>query len=107
MAKNSNYLFSEDTSDEIQEWLGITKADIIMLIAVGLVFATWVVQIKPVQIIFIVAVSILCYYSSKLGMKHNPKVSKLTNLLKKISYPISSIIIIGAAIAVVLNLFHF
>lgn len=37
MAKN--YLFSEDTSEEVQEWLGITKADILMYVAGALVFA--------------------------------------------------------------------
>jgi hypothetical protein len=96
MAKN--YLFSEDTSEEVQEWLGITKADILIYLAVGLVFATWVIQIRPLQWLLTLGVVISCIFSTKLGIKHNPKISKFTNTLKLVVYPLFSLILIGAAI---------
>ena len=96
MAKN--YLFSEDTSEEVQEWLGITKADILMYLAVGLVFAVWVIQIRPLQWLFTFGVAVLCFFSTKLGIKHNPKISRFTNTLKLFGYPLFSLILVGAAI---------
>lgn len=96
MAKN--YLFSEDTSEEVQEWLGITKADILIYLAAGLVFATWVIQIKVVQWLLTIIVAVLCFYSTKLGMKRSPKISKFTNTLKFVGYPFFSLILIGIAV---------
>lgn len=96
MAKN--YLFSEDTSEEVQEWLGITKADILLYAAAALVFAAWVIQIKIVQWGLTLAVIALCFYSTKLGMQRSQKVSKFTNVLKVIAYPVFSLILVGIAI---------
>lgn len=98
MAKN--YLFSEDTSEEVQEWLGITKADILMYVAGALVFAAWVIQIKIVQWGLTLAVIALCFYSTKFGMKRSQKISKFTNVLKVIVYPVFSLILVGIAIFV-------
>lgn len=98
MAKN--YIFSEDTSEEVQEWLGITKADILIYLAGGLVFATWVIQIKAIQWLLTLIVVVLCFYSTKLGIKHNPKISKFTNTLKLVGYPLFSLILIGIAVFV-------
>jgi hypothetical protein len=95
-----NYLFSEDTPEEVQEWLGITKADILLYAATALVFAAWIIQIKIVQWGLTLAVIALCFYSTKLGMKRSQKVSKFTNIIKVMVYPVFSLILIGIAISV-------
>lgn len=98
MGKSKNYFFSEDTSDEIQEWLGITKADILFYLACGFIFMGWIVQIKVVQWSSILIATVLCYYSSKLGIMHNPKISKFMNTVKLIGYPLFGLLLIGFAI---------
>lgn len=93
-----NYLFSDNVSKELQEWLGLTKADILIYIATALVFVIWIIQVKIIQWGLILAVITLCFFSTKLGIEPSQKVSKFTNVVKLISYPFFSIILVGIAI---------
>ena len=85
--------------EELKEWLGITKADIILYLAFALAIAGCLLKnIMIFTILFILSI-ILGIYSAKLGMPRKKEVSNFTNIVKKLSYPfflfILFLIIIG------------
>lgn len=96
-------------NEELLEWLGLTLAD--LLVYLGLAAAgTMFLFTSPAVDASLAAIAILLsIIACPLGMKRNPKLSELTNVIKLISYPLCVGLIIAVVVAhyVIINLAFF
>jgi hypothetical protein len=74
---------------ELREWLSIAPADIPVWGAGVALGVMYFVKDVTVDIVLSVLVLGLTTLSCFIGMKHDDRVSKFTNLMKKIFYPVS------------------
>jgi hypothetical protein len=86
--------------DELREWLGIAPADIPVwgaVIALGVMYL-----VKPTIIEGVLSILAIGFttFSCFIGMKHDDRLSKLANLIKKIFYPAS---VLFCAVVIYLN----
>jgi hypothetical protein len=75
--------------NELREWLGILSADILVWGAVIALGAVYLVKSMAIDILLSVLAIGLMTFSCFIGMKHDDRLSKLADLIKKILYPAS------------------
>jgi hypothetical protein len=73
---------------EYKEWLGIAPADWPVYVATALLFLMYKADSFPVDVILALIALGLISWSCFIGMKHDPKVSRIANILKKVTYPV-------------------
>ena len=76
------------TKAEFREWLGLTKADLMVYIALFLVIAGCFLNSAMTFFLLFLGSIFFGSYAAMLGMPKNKNLSDFTNLMKKISYPI-------------------
>jgi hypothetical protein len=85
---------------ELREWLSMAPADIPVWGAAVAVGVMYFIKNSTVDIMLSVLVMGLTTFSCFIGMKYDDRVSTLTNLAKKIFYPVS--VLLGL-VAIYLN----
>lgn len=89
-------------NEELREWIGLKPADLLVYAAiaalVGMLFSVW----RMLDIGLAVLAVGCCIAACALGMKADPRLSRLTNLTKKLTYPA---FLIGALVFVFLFFF--
>lgn len=85
---------------ELREWLGIAPADIPVWGAVIALGVMYLVKSTTIDIVLSVLAIGLTIFSCFIGMKHDDRLSKLANLIKKIFYPVS---VLFCAVVIYLN----
>ncbi len=94
------------TKAELIEWFGVAKADWILYIAfILIVVGCFLNNLSLILILFLGGV-VLGIYSIVIGTKKNKDLSDLTNLIKKISYPLGMLILIIMIVAKFLFFFN-
>jgi hypothetical protein len=81
---------------ELQEWLGLTFADLLVYLGVAAIVGVYLVPNATAQIALAAVGLGLAIAACPLGMKVDPAVSRFTNLVKLLSYPLVVLIFIAA-----------
>ena len=81
---------------EAREWLGLTRADLLVYLGAAAIFAMFLVKDPRLSAALAVVGVVLALVACPLGMKRDPKVSRITNLVKLVSYPGCVLMAIGA-----------
>jgi hypothetical protein len=82
---------------ELQEWMGMTRADLCVYLAFAAVTAMFFVRSSAGDIGLAVVAFALTIASCPLGMKSDPDFEDVTNLMKVVSYP-AAVVIVAFAI---------
>lgn len=72
---------------EVREWLCLAPGDIPIWFAAGLVLAMKYVKNTTIDWIFTVIALSLSIFACFIGMKKDIRVSAITNIAKKVTYP--------------------
>jgi len=75
-------------SKELIEWLGLTGADGLTYLGLASAFASYFVTSIPLDLFLLGTGLILTLTACAIGMKADAGLSRLTNAMKMISYPI-------------------
>jgi hypothetical protein len=86
--------------NKLQEWFGIAPADVPVWGAVIALGVMYLVQSTTIDIALSVLAIGLTTSSCLIGMKYDDRLPKLTNLVKKIFYPVS---VLFCAVVIYLN----
>jgi len=81
---------------ELQEWLGLTVADVLVYVGAAALVGVYLVPNATAQVALAVLAVGLALVACPLGMKSDPAVSKFTNAVKLVTYPLVVLIFIGA-----------
>ena len=81
---------------ELMEWLGITPADLLVYLAIAAIGAMFFVHDATLDLVLAVAGVVLALAACPLGMARDPAVSKFTNAVKLVSYPLVVAIALAA-----------
>ena len=81
---------------ELLEWLGITPADMLVYLAVAAIGAMFFVHDATLDLVLAVTGVALALAACPLGMARDPAVSKFTNAVKRVSYPLFVAIALAA-----------
>lgn len=85
---------------EYKEWLGISPADWPVYVSTALSIAMYKVNDFLTDVV-LASVSLgLAIWACFIGMKHDPNVSRFTNTVKKVAYPLC---FVAGVIVVYLN----
>ena len=84
---------------ELMEWLGLTRADALVYLAVAAIGAMFFVHDATIDIVLAAVGVVLALAACPFGMPRDPKVSEATNVIKRVSYPLCVVLAV-AAIAV-------
>lgn len=74
---------------ELREWLSIAPADIPVWVAAGLVIAMYYTHNVVIDVILSILIVGLTLYACILGMKQDNRISRLTNMAKKVFHPLA------------------
>ncbi len=77
------------TKEELREWLGLRFADLLIYLAAAAIIVMYLIHAPVVEILLAVAALALAVAACPFGMKSSPNVSPLTNVIKKIVYPVA------------------
>ena len=83
---------------ELREWLGLTLADLLVYIGIAAIVGMYLVPNATAQMALAGLGLVLAVAACLLGMKADPAVSKFTNVVKLLSYPIVVLIFIAAIV---------
>jgi hypothetical protein len=75
-------------SKELMEWLGLTGADGLTYLGLSSAFASYFVSNIPMDLFLLGTGLILTLTACLVGMKADAELSRFTNTMKMISYPI-------------------
>src|SRR5262245_43634226 len=81
---------------ELQEWLGVTYADLLVYLGVAALVGVYLVPNATAQIALAALGLGLAIAACPLGMKADPAFSRFTNVVKLLTYPLVVLIFIGA-----------
>lgn len=74
-------------NEELKEWLGIAPADFLVYAAAGAVAGMYYSNDTPLDVVLSLVAGVLCILSCVVGMKTDPRMSRFSNRVKRISYP--------------------
>jgi len=80
--------------EELKEWLGVMPADFVFYAAAVAVAWMYFSKNAVLDIILSVVSSVLCIASCFMGMRPNHRLSGFTNFIKRIAYPVCSIVVL-------------
>lgn len=80
---------------EIREWLGLTRADGCVYLALIACFVLFIGQDWRGDAILALAAVGLGIVACKLGMKSDPELEDITNIFKTLCYPAAVLVILG------------
>ncbi len=83
-------------NSELLEWLGLTPADLLVYLAIAAVGAMFFVHDSAIDLTLAAAGVGLALASCPLGMPRDPDVSNLTNVIKRVSYPLCVVLALVA-----------
>lgn len=72
---------------ELLEWMGLTVADVLTYLAGAAVLAMFFSRDPIVDLVLAGMAALFALGSCPLGMKPDPEFSRLTNVVKLVSYP--------------------
>ncbi|WP_229690020.1 hypothetical protein, partial [Vibrio parahaemolyticus] len=83
--------------DSTKEWLGIKPADFIMYAGFILLIPVKLLDSNYIKILLVIVGLLLCVLSCKIGMVGNSKLSNFNNWVKKVAYPVCSLLYVFLA----------
>jgi hypothetical protein len=87
-------------NEELKEWLGIKPADLVVYVAAGAVVWMYVNKNVTLDVLLSAVAVVLCGLSCFLGTRHDARLTRTTNLFKRVAYPAC---LVAALICVYLN----
>ncbi len=84
---------------ELREWLGLTFADLLVYLAIAALATMFFVKDEAADAALAIAAAALSLASCPFGMKRDPEFSALTNTIKRISYPLFVVLVVGGIVA--------
>lgn len=83
---------------ELQEWLGLTLADLLVYLGIAAIVGMYLVPNAMAQMALAGLGLALAIAACPLGMKADPAVSRFTNVVKLLSYPIVVLVFVAAIV---------
>ena len=81
---------------ELQEWLGLTLADLLVYLGVAAIVGVYLVPNATAQMALAALGLGLALAACPVGMKADPAVSRFTNVVKLLSYPFVVLVFVAA-----------
>lgn len=78
----------EMNSEELKEWIGIKPADLLLYVACGAIVVMYFTKSVLLDSALSVVAIVLCIISCFVGMRGGQNLSRFTNIVKKIIYPL-------------------
>jgi hypothetical protein len=82
---------------ELREWLGVKPADLLAYVGIAAVVAMFYVTDATMDMGLAALGVVLAIAACPIGMKANPQLSKFTNAVKLVSYPL---VVLGLLVAI-------
>lgn len=86
--------------EELKEWLGIKPADFVVYAAGAAIVWTYYSRNTALDVVLSVAATALCILACLIGMRADPRLSALSNAVKRLGYPAC---LVAALVCIYLN----